>query len=315
MRRIHLGLLTAVLPVLALCLFLLGCGPEYGKGGGGAAPIASDGGKTGDSGGATKAKPVPGKSYDAIVKGEIVFKGTPEEGALRKLTDQYRAAMSQSVDKNHCLNESPREETLQQVYQIKNDKVGNVFVWLEAAEPNAYLQVKLSEDQAKAYKEPVWLKQPHCTFVPRCFVLFPRYRGPDGKLVETGQKLEVENNAPISHNTKYKGRSNQDDTGTIGSGKKSKKPFLLTPERGPVVFRCDIHNWMRAYAWVFDHPYAAVSKAAGDDFGTFTIANAPTGVPLKVRAWHEELDYLKTSDTAIILKPGENTINIDFVKK
>jgi hypothetical protein len=46
--------------------------------------------------------------------------------------------------------------------------------------------------------------------------------------------------------------------------------------------RCDVHQWMRAYVAVFDHPFFAVTGEGG----TFTLAGLPAGT-YTVVAWHE----------------------------
>ncbi len=315
MQRFHLGLLIAALPAAALSLLLLGCGPDYGgrEGKRGAATISGQ--QTDQSGGTGKAKALVGTSYDATVKGKIVYKGSPDKAKLDKLTAEYRKQLA--TDTKHCLTDAPDEEKVQLIYQVADSKVGNVFVWLEAPDQNSFIQVP--DDQIKEYadgKKNVLLTQPHCTFVPRCFVLFPSAKDKEGKEKLTGQKLEVENNARIPHNSKFKGpgKRNQGDTGLMGPGVKYGKQLVLQPTRDVVNFECNIHNWMRAYARVFDHPYAAVSKnEAGPEFGTFAIANAPVGVPLKLKAWHEDLGNLKTSDQPITLKPGETVLDVEFL--
>jgi hypothetical protein len=63
---------------------------------------------------------------------------------------------------------------------------------------------------------------------------------------------------------------------------------------------------MRAHAWVFDHPFAAVT---GKD-GTFEIRNVPTGVDLHVLAWHEAVGYLSGKDgERTRFRAGENVKN------
>ena len=50
-----------------------------------------------------------------------------------------------------------------------------------------------------------------------------------------------------------------------------------------VTVRCNIHAWMLAYAFVLDHPFAAVT----DENGEFHIPSAPLGKELRIVAWHE----------------------------
>jgi len=47
---------------------------------------------------------------------------------------------------------------------------------------------------------------------------------------------------------------------------------------------CDTHAWMRAYIWVFDHPYYAITGTEGQGL----IRDLPVGT-YGVRVWHEVL--------------------------
>jgi hypothetical protein len=50
-----------------------------------------------------------------------------------------------------------------------------------------------------------------------------------------------------------------------------------------VKIKCEVHNWMAAYAGVLDHPFYAVS----DDQGNYTIKDLPPGT-YEIEAWHEK---------------------------
>ena len=52
----------------------------------------------------------------------------------------------------------------------------------------------------------------------------------------------------------------------------------------PVMAKCDVHPWMRAYIGIVEHPWFAVS----DERGAFTIANVPPG-DYVLALWHETL--------------------------
>ncbi len=56
------------------------------------------------------------------------------------------------------------------------------------------------------------------------------------------------------------------------------KPELAIP------FMCNVHPWMRAFVFVFDHPYYAVTPATG----AFNLLNLPPGT-YTVEAWQEKL--------------------------
>ena len=64
-----------------------------------------------------------------------------------------------------------------------------------------------------------------------------------------------------------------------------------------VVFKCDVHTWMSAYAGVMAHPYFAVT---GSD-GRFTLQGLPPG-DYTVAAWHEKFG---TRTERVTLAPKE----------
>ena len=49
--------------------------------------------------------------------------------------------------------------------------------------------------------------------------------------------------------------------------------FTSTKDDRPVMLMCDLHSWMQAWLYVFDHPYHAVT----DRRGSFAIRNVPPG--------------------------------------
>jgi len=192
---------------------------------------------------------------------------------------------------------------------------------------------ELSADDIKKSGVPmeVDIGQPHCAFVPHTALSFPSYRNPKDpkKYLPSGQTFTVVNNAHIAHNTKWEGGSKtlpgnqtlppEKDGQIVG-----KVEIKMVPETTPIRVECSIHPWMDGYVWALDHPYADISKClkkAGKDkweelpkddkdYGTFTIKNVPTGVKLKLVAWHEEAGFLTpdkklTGGIEIELKPGE----------
>src|SRR5262249_55955173 len=51
----------------------------------------------------------------------------------------------------------------------------------------------------------------------------------------------------------------------------------------PILFKCNVHPWMRAWVAVVSHPFFGVT---GDD-GSFTLRDVPAG-EYTVQAWHEK---------------------------
>jgi hypothetical protein len=311
MRRIQVGVLGGALCALALSLLAAGCGKPNEDENAAWKKEKKERSKDGDKGkrpgGGGKLEAVKAKAYDGVLKGKVVGEGDRSE--LAKLDAAHLASLTGKQDADHCKKGNEH----QYEYVVgENGNVGNVFVWIESAQPKTYIQVP--EDQVKAHAGEVVVGQPNCHFTPHCLVLFPKYRA-DGKLKETGQKFFVTNDDTVTHNTKMQGGVlNPVKDQTLAKG--AKLPYPLNPERGPVTVSCGIHPYMRGYVRVFEHPWAAVTKASKDPkdaaFGTFEIKGLPVGVPLKLFAWHEKGEYINEGGSAgkeITLKSGENAEN------
>jgi plastocyanin len=72
---------------------------------------------------------------------------------------------------------------------------------------------------------------------------------------------------------------NDFDHGKFGKGEATQKVF---EKKGRVDIRCRIHDHMRAYLFLFDHPYFAVAK----EDGSFVIPDVPPG-EYTIAAWKE----------------------------
>lgn len=305
MRRLHLGVLAAVVPALLLSVALVGCGGKEEKG-------TTGGGGSGDSG---KPKGPPGKMTavepgTGTLKGKVTLAG--DKPNVKVMTEELLKAMDlKKEDKAYCLM-SPEDQKTEQEWRVgDNNQVGNVFVWLEPVDRSQFF--KISEEQLKAVPKEVDLDQPYCAFVPHCLILFPKYRDPNDpkKLKETGQKFVVKNDAKISHNTKLEAGPKNPEFNPTLKPSEHKDVSALEPTTDPMIIRCGIHPWMAAYGRIFDHPYAAltvVGKDAKDPkYGTFEIKNVPQG-KVRVIAWHEKATYLNGArGEEITLKGGENT--------
>jgi hypothetical protein len=136
------------------------------------------------------------------------------------------------------------------------------------------------------------------------------------KLVATGQKFLVKNSAPINHNTNWKGGTdNPGDNKVIPKREGDKINSIEVPSLEPsnqeVIFKCDIHGWMSAYARVFDHPYAAVT---GQD-GGFELKNVPAGAEVSIVVWHEEAKYVTPEAGEPITVEDGKTLEKNFKVK
>jgi len=279
MRRFRLYHLLAIVPILAVGLFLAGCGnkpPEEPDDGGG--PIKPKPPKTEDLKELTGA---PGK-----ISGKVMLDGALPD--LSKANMELLSRIEAQGDRDQC----KKGDTTQQKWKVKDGAVQNVYVWLRPPDGSYF---KLTQQQADPKQKVVKIQQPFCAFEPHANLLFPRYHTDGKTLKPTGQKFEVVNNAVMQHNTNWAGGSkNKGNNLTIGPGKSLDIDDLVPDYNTPVNISCTIHTWMNATMWVLDHPFAAITDADGN----YTIEGAPTGVPLQVVAWHEVAGFLGESKNA-----------------
>jgi plastocyanin len=118
--------------------------------------------------------------------------------------------------------------------------------------------------------EPVVLDQQECVYLPHVLTLMK------------GQKLKILNSDPTFHNVHAVG-----DSGTAFNipqpqkGVESIQTFSQ-PAMPPFRIGCDFHNWMVAYAGVFEHPF----HTATGDTGKFELRLPPGRY--EIAAWHEK---------------------------
>ena len=71
---------------------------------------------------------------------------------------------------------------------------------------------------------------------------------------------------------------------------------------GPVQLKCDVHPWMAAWVWIFDHPY----HGSTGETGSFELPAPPPG-EYELVAWHEKAGMKKLKVTV----PAEGDVTID----
>jgi hypothetical protein len=288
-------------------VILLGCGRPVDE--------ADVGGDSGSVGGGAPTAPVELKplasKQGATLKGRVTLKGVPDKDAeTMKLQAQMLAKTDQRAA---CYDLAPDAQKTQQVWVTDGQGgVGNVVVWIQPP-PGYYFAVDLKDWKL----EDVNLTQPHCAFIPHVIWTIPEIRDPKDptKTIPTGQKFLVSNTASVSHNTTWNSKSLSGQLGTLPAGTQGKE-VPLKGNNALIHFSCNIHPWMDAWVWVFDHPYAAVTKADG----TYEIKNVPAGSKVRIVAWHEKgpqkySQYLtanKSKGDDIELKDGENVHDFEL---
>jgi plastocyanin len=119
-----------------------------------------------------------------------------------------------------------------------------------------------SGQQASA-AEPVVVDQRDMSFVPHLIA------------VREGQTVEFTNSDAANHNVRSTSldRRNQFNVLTPASGS-YKRSFVAERKQRPLRLGCEIHAWMRAWVYVFDHPYFSVTDAKG----RFAVERVPPGI-------------------------------------
>ena len=167
------------------------------------------------------------------------------------------------------------------IVNAKTKGVKNVVVWLAPEPPAGGGKLKdlppwnksdIPAAAAKPAKPDVEIDQPCCRFIPHVLA------------AQEGQTMVIKNSATVPHNAKWTSRNNGEINPLIPAGGEFKVQAPLKAERFPINVECSIHPWMKAYVWVFAHPYFAVTDAEGN----FEIKDVPVlGGKLRLVAWHE----------------------------
>lgn len=142
--------------------------------------------------------------------------------------------------------------------------LANVFVYLKTGLEGKTFAVPI---------EPVVIDQKGCWFAPRVIG------------IQKGQTFRVTNSDPVTHNIHPQPRSNRDWNQSQAPGDPALARKFTAPEI-MIPVKCNVHNWMRAWIGVVEHPYFAVT---GPD-GSFEIRNVPPGL-YTVEAWQEDLGF------------------------
>ena len=149
-----------------------------------------------------------------------------------------------------------------ETFVSENGGLGNVFVYVKDGLGGYFFDTPST---------PVVLDQKGCQYAPHVFG------------VQVGQNIQFTNSDPTAHNVHALPTVNREfNFGQPIQNQKDVRSF--TKPEVMVRFKCDMHNWMSAYAGVLEHPHFAVTRPDGE----FELRNLPAG-SYTVEAWHEKL--------------------------
>ena len=186
-----------------------------------------------------------------VVSGKILFSGKAPAGKTLDMSEDPQCNKLHAkpvVDRAIAVN--------------KNGTLGNVFVYIKGG-----LEGKKFAPPGNA----AVMDQKGCWFEPRVLG------------IQTGQKLEVTNSDPVTHNIHPRAHVNREWNQSQAEGSAPLERRFMAAEI-MIRVKCNIHNWMHAWIGVVDNPYFAVT---GSD-GSFELKNVPPG-EYTIGVWQEEL--------------------------
>src|SRR6185437_13262241 len=217
------------------------------------------------------AQPV-NSATSGTISGKVTLSGEPP--TLRPI--------NMGTDTN-CQAAHPDPVKPEEVVTGPNGALANVVVYIKSG---------LGNYSFVAPKAPVVLDQKGCMYEPHVLGLM------------VGQPMEVKNDDPTTHNVHA---MPSDDSGWNKSQPPGAAPIEQTfdhPELA-IPIQCNIHPWMKSYAFVFANPYFAVTPSTG----TFELKGVPPGT-YTIEAWQGK--YGTQDQTVTLGARGSKQISFTF---
>ena len=203
--------------------------------------------------------------------GGAVSDGGSIQGTI-KVSGKQDATLEVTKDKSFCGDTLPAEKFLVSA----GGGLKNAIVRIDAIESGKTFES--TGDFSIANKK--------CQFDPHVMV------------APKGANMVVRNDDPVLHNSHFylvQADSSKKNVINLALPKQGveigKKKILRKP--GLLSVQCDAHDFMQAWVWVAENPYAVVT--GGD--GSFSLSDVPAG-SYKLTVWHEELGE-KTVDVTV----------------
>ncbi len=198
---------------------------------------------------------VAGAKDSPAVRGVVKFDGPQPKPRSIRMTEKggkpsscrklYKGAL---LDRNRVVS--------------KKGELANVFV---------YVSDGLKEESYPLPKKAALMNQDRCMFEPRV------------QGVQVGQDFLMKNSDPLIHNVRSFSMRNR-PFNVAQPPKTPDRKKIFKRKENEIMIQCDFHPWMKAYLFVMDHPYFAVTNAKGQ----YSIKGLAPG-KYTLTAWHEEL--------------------------
>jgi plastocyanin len=165
-----------------------------------------------------------------------------------------------------------------------------VLVYFEQNEKNQVDSDKPEPQKKEVVSDPIVIDQVEHTFVPHLIA------------IRDATKVNFANSDAANHNVRAISFESKNQFNVFtGAGGEYVHQFAAEKKLRPILLSCDIHPWMRAWIYVFSHPFFAVT----DEHGKFRIGSVPPGhYRLTIR--QPDVGYLKTLTADV--KAGEVTM-------
>ncbi len=206
------------------------------------------------------------------ITGTVIFDGPPPAPSTVDMSSEPA-----------CAKPNPAAAASREVLTGANGALANVVVFVKSG---------LAAYRFDPPKAPAVLDQNGCAYDPRVVALM------------ANQPLEIRNDDATIHNVHATPRRNEEWNKAQRAGSPALRVSFPSPELA-IPFMCNVHPWMRAFVFVFAHPYFAVTTTTGQ----FELKNLPPGT-YTIEAWHEKLGI---QDQSVTLAPhAAQTISFRF---
>jgi hypothetical protein len=246
--------IRSLVTLSAFLLLTAGCGDSSSTPSAPAAPAPEA---------AAPAAPAGYQAMDTVADAGIVS-GTVSYGG-----DKTDGNVTITKDNTACEVHAGTAERPASALVATDGKLKNVVVWLDGVSAGKAFDIGTVE-----------IDNQNCTFVPHVSI---------GKV---GGMVAAKNSDPVLHNTHLFLKQGGKNLVNIALPQQGQVIEKKLKKKGIVDVKCDAHEWMQAYIFVADNPYAAVT---GDD-GTFSLGDVPAG-EYTLKMWHETLGSHETTVT------------------